>query len=1092
MGVEIKTGKVVEPKIYAYTTPDVTTNDGWIKIGYTERDVATRIHEQTHTAGIRTNILWEKLAEYTENPNKGFNFKDHDFHNFLQGHDIKRKPKTEWFYFNGHPERAEDLFHRFTRHDKSGYQPGKGATYELRAEQLEAVQKTVDYFIAHPNSEFLWNAKPRFGKTLSSYDLIKRLDVKNALILTNRPAIANSWYDDFDKFIAHNTKYKFVSSTDSLKDRPSMSRDEFVEYALQITDDEARQIAFISLQDLKGSKFFGGQHEKLKWVSDLHWDIVIIDEAHEGVDTFKTDFAFENIKSNWVLHLSGTPFKAIASGRFSDEQIYNWSYADEQMAKANWSPQNEQENPYESLPQLNMFTYQMSKMVLDVIKEGVTVDGENYDFAFDLNEFFDTDESGKFIHEEAVKSWLDTLTTNEKYPFSTKELRNELKHTFWLLDRVKSAKALKKLLENHIAFENHAIVLAVGADTAYVSENEDEGVENLRSLDAVRKAIKENDKTITLSVGQLTTGVTVPEWSAVIMLCNMKSPAQYMQAAFRAQNPYSWTERGVHYRKERAYVFDFAPERTLIIYDKFANDLSMATADGRGTTYDREANIGELLNFFPVIAEDSQGRMVEIDATQVMTIPKQIKAQEVVKRGFMSNLLFDNIAGIFRATQTVLDILSDLPVAEQGRISMADEIDLEEFDLDENDRPIVAEEIVINKQDELFGDKLRDSVQQIETSLRAADTKPTFDEMISTITAPVITPIVREMQATYGLKNQASNRLERNIKEAIKDVAKKNDSEQKVEEAHITANYNEQIKAVQDDEIKELLAKERDEKLVAVAEEYKEKFATDISTTLKELPKQIIREQEENGANKRFGEGEEKIRGHLRGFARTIPSFLMAYGDNELTLDNFDIYVDESVFYEVTGITLDQFRYLRDGGEGFAGHLFDAPTFNEAIQEFLRKKVELANYFEDNTEDIFDYIPPQQTNQIFTPKKVVKKMVDELEKENPNIFEDDTKTYIDLYMKSGLYITEIVKRLYNNSVMIQKYPDETSRLKHILEKQVYGFAPSEIIYRIATNFIFGPVDDTIERHNFVQEDTIPYAKEGKIQELVDTYWGRIN
>lgn len=1088
MGVEIKTGKVVEPKIYAYTTPDVSTNDGWIKIGYTERNVSKRIDEQTHTAGIRTHKLWENLAEYVKDPHKGINFKDHDFHNFLQGHDIKRRPRTEWFYFNGHPECAEELFHRFIRHDNSGYQPGKGATYELRAEQLEAVQKTVDYFTKHHNSEFLWNAKPRFGKTLASYDLIKRLDVTNALILTNRPAIANSWYDDFDTFIAHDTNYKFVSSTDSLKDRASMSREDFVNYALQIPEGEAKQIAFISLQDLKGSKFFGGQHEKLKWVADLHWDIVIIDEAHEGVDTFKTDFAFDNIKSNWVLHLSGTPFKAIASGRFSDEQIYNWSYADEQLAKANWDPQNEQENPYESLPQLNMFTYQMSKMVLDVVKDGVTVDGENYDFAFDLNEFFETDESGKFIHEDAVKSWLNTLTTNEKYPFSTKELRNELKHTFWLLDRVKSAKALKKLLENHIAFENHAIVLAVGSDTAYVSESEDEGVENLRSLDAVRKAIKENDKTITLSVGQLTTGVTVPEWSAVIMLCNMKSPAQYMQAAFRAQNPYIWTEKGVHYRKERAYVFDFAPERTLIIYDKFANDLSMATAQGRGTTYNREANIGELLNFFPVIAEDSQGRMVEIDATQVMTIPKQIKAQEVVKRGFMSNLLFDNIAGIFRATQTVLDILSDLPVAEQGRISMADGIDLAEFDLDENDRPIVAEEIVINKQGELFGDKLRDSVRHIEMEVRVAHTKPTFDEMISNITAPVITPIVREMQATYGLKNQASNRIERNIKEAIKDVAKKNDSEQQVAEAHITANYNEQIKAVQDNEVKAQLAKERDEKLVAVAEEYKEKFATDISKALQELPKQIIREQEENLLHKRFGEDEEKIRGHLRGFARTIPSFLMAYGDNELTLDNFDTYVDESVFHEVTGITLDQFRYLRDGGEGFDGHLFDAPTFNEAIQEFLRKKVELANYFEDNTEDIFDYIPPQQTNQIFTPKKVVKKMVDELEKENPNIFEDDTKTYIDLYMKSGLYIAEIVKRLYNNSVMIQKYPDETSRLKHILEKQVYGFAPSEIIYRIATNFIFGPVDDTIERHNFVQEDTIPYAKEGKVQELVDRYW----
>lgn len=750
MSVEIRTGKVVEPRIYAYTTPDVPKSEGWIKIGYTERDVETRVHEQTHTANIRPEILWHHAAEYTEDPDKGINFKDHDFHNFLSGHDIKREPRTEWFFFNGHPEKAEELFHRFTRHDNSGYQPGQGITYELRQEQLEAVQKTVAYFKSHPNSTFLWNAKPRFGKTLSSYDLIKRLDVKNALILTNRPAIANSWYDDFDKFIAHNTNYKFVSSTDSLKNRPAMSREKFLEYA--INADDIRQIAFISLQDLKGSKYFGNKNgtDKLKWVADLEWDIVIIDEAHEGVDTFKTDFAFKNIKSTWTLHLSGTPFKAIARGAFSEDQIYNWSYADEQLAKVNWDDQNEQENPYEGLPQLNMFTYQMSKMVLDIVKDGVTVDGENYDFAFDLNEFFATNESGKFIHEDAVKSWLDTLTTNEKYPFSTKELRNELKHTFWLLERIDSAKALKKLLEDHLAFENHRIVLAVGSGTAYQS---DEGNENLRSLDAVRKAIKENDKTITLSVGQLTTGVTVPEWSAVMMLCNMKSPAQYMQAAFRAQNPYSWTEKGVHYRKERAYVFDFAPERTLIVYEKFANDLSLATAQGRGTSYDRKANIGELLNFFPVIAEDSQGRMVEIDATEVMTIPKQIKAQEVVKRGFMSNLLFDNIAGIFRATQTVLDILTDLPVANQGRISMSDTIELHDIELDDNNRPIIDTAIVINKQDELFGDELRDSVRHIEQIVRVADVKPSYEEMIERVTAPVITPIVREMQNTYGLKN---------------------------------------------------------------------------------------------------------------------------------------------------------------------------------------------------------------------------------------------------------------------------------------------------------------------------------------------------
>lgn len=1085
MGTEIKTGKVVEPKIYAYTTPQVTTNDGWIKIGYTERDVETRIREQTHTAAIQTEILWKHLAEYVDGPEKGLNFKDYDFHSFLKFHDIERRPKTEWFYFNSTPEKSEGLFNKFIHHDVSGYQPGKSNEYTLRREQDEAVTKTVDYFTSHENSEFLWNAKPRFGKTLSAYDLVKRLGVTNVLVLTNRPAVANSWYDDFDQFIAGTTGYKFVSSTDSLKDRPSMSREQFIEYLSE--HDEAKQIAFISLQDLKGSKYFGGEYDKLKWVADLYWDLVIIDEAHEAADTRKSNVAFNQLHRCWTLHLSGTPFKSIAKGQFRDEQIYNWSYADEQQAKKNWDSTCESENPYEVLPQLNMFTYQMSKMVLEVINDGITIDGENYDYVFDLNKFFETNENGEFIHEKDVKTWLNTLTHNEKYPFSTKELRNELKHTFWILDRENSAKALKKMLENHPTFENYGIVLAVGAGNAY--ESKDEETENIRSLAAVRKAIAENEKTITLSVGQLTTGVTVPEWTGVIMLCNMTSPAQYMQAAFRAQNPYSWTEKGKHYRKERAYVFDFAPERTLIIYDKFANDLSMATANGHGTTDKRKDNIGELLNFFPVIAEDSSGRMVEIDAAQVMTIPKQIKAQEVVKRGFMSNLLFDNIAGIFRATQTVLDILSELPEASQGKVTMGgDEIDIVDVELDDDDNPIVPDEIVINKQAALFGDKLISSITNIENTIRNEDLKPTLEDMLARVTAPVITPIVQEMQETYGLKNRAAQRIEKDIKDAIKTVAEENDKAQNVAIAHKEAEYKEKIEAAKSEAEKLAIETEREEAISAVKVKYKDKFTKDISTTLHELPKQIIKQQEVEALQNRMNSDEEKIRGHLRGFARTIPSFLMAYGDEQLTLDNFDTYVDEAVFHEVTGITLDQFRYLRDGGDDFNGLLFDAPTFNEAILEFLRKKAELANYFEDKKEDIFDYIPPQQTNQIFTPKKVVKRMVDELEKENPNIFADSTQTYIDLYMKSGLYIAELVKRLYNNESMKQQFPDDKDRLKHILENQVYGFAPSAIIYRIATNFIFGPISDDVSRKNFVQEDTIPYAKEGKIEILINKYW----
>ena len=213
---------------------------------------------------------------------------------------------------------------------------------------------------------------------------------------------------------------------------------------------------------------------------------------------------------------------------------------------------------------------------------------------------------------------------------------------------------------------------------------------------------------------------------------------------------------------------------------------------------------------------------------------------------------------------------------------------------------------------------------------------------------------------------------------------------------------------------------------------------------------------------------------------------------------NFDSYIPSHVFKEVTGITIGQFKFLRDGGEYeedaekkvFAGGLFYEIVFDEAIQEFLNKKEDLANYFEDHEEDIFDYIPPQETNQIYTPKNVVKMMVDELEKENPGIYDDSSKTFIDIYMKSGLYITEIVKRLYNSPVIKKEFPNDKDRIKHILENQVYGFAPSEIIYNIATRFIFGNFGDEISRENFQHVDTTPYAKEGNLQKIIDEKFGK--
>ena len=245
---------------------------------------------------------------------------------------------------------------------------------------------------------------------------------------------------------------------------------------------------------------------------------------------------------------------------------------------------------------------------------------------------------------------------------------------------------------------------------------------------------------------------------------------------------------------------------------------------------------------------------------------------------------------------------------------------------------------------------------------------------------------------------------------------------------------------------------------------------------------------------------EDDVRAHLRGFARTIPSFVMAYGDENLTLANFDDYTEDDVFEEVTGISEADFRFLRDGGdyideasgksEHFEGHLFDEVVFNDSIIEFLNKKNELANYFDEtHTEDIFDYIPPQRTNQIFTPRWVVTKMVNDLEANNPGCFDDPNKTFADLYMKSGLYITEIVKRLYRSEAIKAQIPNDEERIKHILTKQVYGMAPTRIIYLIATNYILGfDKKNTIETSNFVEADAAEAAKTGSLSALVNSFW----
>ena len=1015
---------------------------------------------------------------------------------------VERTPGTEWFHVDG--PTSHSYFDRFARRELVPTD-GEKLTYALRKEQQEAVAMTRAYF-EKGGEEFLWNAKPRFGKTLTSYDLIRQMGFTKVLIVTNRPSIANSWADDFFKFIGWRGEFAFVSDTDALRGRPGvLSRDDYVAMVRRQGDDAPQgMVAFESLQGLKGSVYFYGEYDKLRWMSELEFDLLIVDEAQEGVDTMRTERAFRKIQRRHTLYLSGTPFKALASEQFSKEQIFNWSYSDEQEAKESWD--GEDENPYEPLPKLSMFTYQLSGMIRERIEKGLDLSEEEgtVDYAFDLNEFFATDEKGDLIHEEEIKKFLHALTTQEKYPFSTLELRQELSHTMWYLNRVASVRALKKLLEADEVFGEYEIVAAVGDGRG----SDDEQAE--KAIDKVKSAIAEHEKTITLTVGQLTVGVTIPEWSGVLMLCNMKSPSAYMQAAFRAQNPCILTRDGQRFRKETAYVFDFDPARTLIIFDEFANNLSADTVGGRGTADDRKENIKRLLNFFPVLGEDDEGKMVELDAASVLSIPRKLKSQEVVRRGFMSNFLFRNISNVFGAPAIVREIVEKLtPAHEEGKKADTQRLDgMDTVHVDKNGEVDLPQEIVIGRTQDLFGPKIYEEIKEDVTAqiaaISAAEKTEVHEQLkniAGTIKSNIKEKILPPAMEEYGVKKGAQGRLERQIEKEI---------DRTFDEIH--DDYAQQEKLARTRMENKRQEAETEEEVQQAETEYQADMSAAMQTLLAtvqkaadkaivEKPQEVVERLERHKEEQEKRSVEEEVRAHLRGFSRTIPSFIMAYGNESLTLANFDEYTESDVFLEVTGITEDDFRFLRDGGDyldpetgetqHFEGHLFDEVVFNDSIEEFWKKKQQLANYFDESQdEDIFDYIPPQKTNQIFTPKWVVSMMVDQLEENNPGCFDDPDKTFADLYMKSGLYITEIVKRIYRSEGLKTAFPDGKERIRHILQKQVYGMAPTRIIYLIATNYILG-FDDELQKsdHNFVQADAAEAAKQGTLVELVDAYFG---
>ena len=1058
---QIKTFKEVYPQIYSYILPNRPQNDGWQKIGYTERkDAEVRIREQNESASHKEpyTIKWVRPAR----KNNHEWFKDHELHRYYQQHEIPKNKGhgTEWFYFNGTPDKSLELFEDFCRNHFVNNN-GK-ISYTLRPEQKDAVEQTLEYAklnqtvdFKNPNgkAEFLWNAKPRFGKTLTTYDFMKCFGAVKTLIVTNRPAIADSWYNDYKAFI---DDYYFISTADSIKEK-TLTREEFN----KIEDLNKKQITFLSLQDLKGAKVFGGSFNKLQWVADLEWDLLVIDEAHEAVDTDKTDKAFENIKRKFTLHLSGTPFRALAEGKFSSEQIYNWTYLDEQKAKQSELENSQESGAHTDMPDLRLFNYKISDITAKQIEEGIDINGENVPPVFEFNDFLATNSKGEFKREADIWRFLNTLTENEGYPFSTPELRDELKHTFWFVgNRVNSAKAMEKLLKKHPVFENYKIILAAGDGRSLDDEESEEEAEdfkkNEKALARVKKAIKEHDKTITLSVGQLTTGVTVKEWSAVLMMSDVKKETLYTQAIFRAQNPYKYEKDGKLYSKKSAYVFDFSPYRVLEIYDKLANSLSEKSAIGNITESERQENVAELLNFFPVLSQDENGKMIELDASQVLTLPAAKMASDIVKRGFITNLLFKDIGNVFNLPSEIVKKLNKMQNSKEdgtaNKKEKRDVSDNRERDEQKQKRISVNRNIIWGQK--VYGEPIREAFE------RAQEDMDSFEEQLTNaINEDILSEPIAKYVEVYAPSKKEKKELEEKIVEKIKTVSEefKNSSQ---------------------------------------TEKEKTKAITELADFVeKELPRDMIDNREEQAYQDDAKTELDIIREKLRTFSRAIPSFVMAAKDpKNLTIDNLQDAVSDEDFemlfnerdklHTPDRFTKADFIELRDGGDyeenGEIIHFdgfFEKYRFNAAIQEFEKKREQLADYLNNTTkEDIFSYIPVQKSNQIFTPREVVNKMLNTLEAENPRIFSNPNLTFCDLHIKSGLFLTETAKRL--NRGLANIIPDEQARLKHIFENQLFGFAPTQIIYDIAANYIYGGFPE-ISRQNLKKQDLTEQFKKGE-------------
>lgn len=627
-----------------------------------------RIDQYTKTAGISYELLHTEIAIFVRNGKLGA-VNDKEVHDVLLRSGVKRKEfqhvsgANEWFCCDLETAKKAITAVKEGRRALQGHEISAGQSpIVFRPEQREAIDKTLKQF--KKGNQMLWNAKMRFGKTLSALQVVKErgqlaeqekwTPFRRVLILTHRPVVDAGWFEDFGKIFYDSPLWAYSSKNKG---------DSFLSLEQRALRGEANYIYFSSMQDLRGSELVGGNFDKNNDVFSTPWDLIIVDEAHEGTQTELGRAVMKELtkEKTKVLNLSGTPFNLLDG--YKEEEIYTWDYVMEQRAKAQWDIDHPGDhNPYAGLPRLNIYTYDLGRLMNEYADE---------DIAFNFREFFRTNDDGEFVHKTHVENFLDLLTKTDEesmYPFANKRYRDIFRHTLWMVPGVKSAKALSVMLRNHPVFGMFEIVNVAGEG--------DEEEANDEALHKVEKAIGKNPyqtRTITLSCGRLTTGVSVKPWTGVFMLSGSFNTAAsaYMQTIFRVQTPATINGRV----KEDCYVFDFAPDRTLKV---LAETAKISRKAGKQSGSDRQ-QLADFLNFCPIISiEGSQ--MKKLDENHMLQQLKRVYVERVVQNGFEDGYLyndelmrltdvdikeFDELKGIIGQTKA-MGKSNDITVNDQG------------------------------------------------------------------------------------------------------------------------------------------------------------------------------------------------------------------------------------------------------------------------------------------------------------------------------------------------------------------------------------------------------------------------------------------